>query len=220
MEKCGLRYWIYCCLQHFMLCINKAAVVWAKRTRREGFHYSFSSKSCMIKVQEASCCLLNFKARTENKVIFILVYLWSVLTVLPQPKQRLGLQWWRGRLLLLRDRGQHGQPNRGLVQPHTHLSHHGRASARLPSATHRCPSLWAHHHERFTEPRPDTAQSVGSLHTLPHPHRPRLPGNPWYETEFEHAHTQKTHTHELTVLNLVFCQSDATAVPLKTGQKI
>lgn len=93
-----------------------------------------------------------------------------IVSVLPQEEQRLGLQRRRGRLLLLRDRGQRGQPHGGPVQPHAHLSHHGRPAAGLPSAARRRPSLGAHRRERLSEPRPDSAQSVGSLHALPHPH--------------------------------------------------
>lgn len=97
-------------------------------------------------------------------------------SLLLQPEQWLGQQRWRGGLLLLRDRGQHGQPLGGFVQPHAHLSNHGRPSACLPTTAHWSPSFWKHQCEWFPEPCPNAAQPVSPLCTLPHPHRPRLPG--------------------------------------------
>lgn len=125
----------------------------------------------------------NWQNRKCNNLVFLL-----------QAKQRFGLQRWRRRLLLLRDRGQHGQPDRGPVQPHTHLPHHSRPSARLPSAAHRSSSLWTHHNEWFAEPRPHTAQPISSLHALSHPHWPRLPGNTHSSGHETHQQTQKHKT--------------------------
>lgn len=120
-----------------------------------------------------------------------------------QAKQRLRLQRWRGGFLLLRDWSQHGQPDGGFVQPHTYLPHHGRPSAHLPPAAERRVPLWVRRRERFTEPHLVAAQSVGSLHTLPHPHWPCLPGN-------AHTHTPRTTRVEKVLIHDV----NAAAVPI------